>query len=249
MKDSNVWGPWADGKTRKLQRDNAKGCKAIAKAKSDHDVGPWVCADNDSAAASSDVGPWCGELGSGCLDVADTAEGALGPWHNVDPPTKKLKGCVDVSAAIVVGVPDQMQSDPEREPTKRELNGKNKSVIKGRLEGKGRCKCTGEKKDCHRHVELSVLFPISVLLWSLGALERACLLHTLHENAAGKDSDSEHVRRVHWYIGTQRVCFTNFCFLLQMSPGHIRECISGTTLAKIKHKPRKKKAVHPVPAC
>ena len=194
MKDRNVWGPWADRKTRKRQRDNAKGCKAIAKAKGDHDVGPWVCADNDSAAASSDVGPWCGELGSGCLDVADTAEGAPGPWHNVDPPTKKFKGCVDVSAAIVVGVPNPMQSEPEREPTKRELNGKNKSVIKGRLEGKGRCTYTGEKKDCHRHVELSVLFPISVLLWSLGVLEgvasgRLCMKMQLERTLTQSMSD------------------------------------------------------------
>ena len=82
--------------------------------------------------------------------------------------------------------------------------------------------------------------------------EKGFIFHHMYSEASRSQGDEVASQRLRWHIGDHRLCFTNFCFMLFVSPASVREYItidSGPDGKRISKRrtglPKKRKQAQP----
>ena len=143
---------------------------------------------------------------------------------------------VDLTSACLVDVPQHVRGHAAP-MTKSTEKAKDPKAIKARFSGNGRCVCVEHKArngpPCHRRVALGTLVQLCVALVGMSQEEKGFIFHHMYTEASNPSDEksrglgvSKRSRRLRWYIGDRKMCFTNFCYMLFTSPSTIREYVS-----------------------
>ena len=207
-------------------------------------LGPWDAVLHDGNApsklrggkAATAFGPWsaCACCPSG---AASGVEESMGPWSDVSPgveASKRLKShgvktsknpkrkAIDIAQACVVDVPGQVRNHAV--PVSKHLEkAKDPKAIKQRYSCQGRCACQAHKKNgspaCHRAAPLSAIIRLCIALASMSGEEKGYIFYHMYQEERERSGS----RRQDWSIEGHKMCFTNFCYMLFMSPQTVRD--------------------------
>ena len=214
-----TFGPWSDCLSPEQPQVKRR------RQRSPHPLGPWSAANVDDEKSTSrgvkvhDLGPWVPlPPPEPPLEPPE-----LGPWAR--PPRKckpaKRNG-VDLANCSIVDIPSHVRGHAAP-MTRYTEAAKDPKKIKERVAGHGRCLCQSHKKrkgpPCHRKIPIAAIIRLCVTLASMSVEEKGYIFYHMYQEEGEKSGS----RRQEWHIEGHRLCFTNFCHILFMSPQTVRD--------------------------
>jgi len=145
---------------------------------------------------------------------------SLGPWTQEH---KLVKGSsIDLAKCSIVDIPSHVRGHAVP-ATKHTEAAKDPKKIKERVAGQGRCVCQLHKKHkgppCHRSIPIAAIIRLCITLASMSVEEKGYVFYHLYQEERERSGS----RRQEWQIEGHRMCFTNFCYILFMSPQTVRD--------------------------
>ena len=107
-------------------------------------------------------------------------------------------------------------------------------AIKERYSGNGRCVCAMHQAQkappCHRRVPLALILQLCCALAGMSTQEKGFIFYQMY-TASGEDEGSQRstesrCSKRSWCIGEHKMCFTNVCSMLFISPATVREFVT-----------------------
>ena len=189
--------------------------------------------------------PWA-EVDAMAQHLAAEPVVGSGPWQEPKAKTKPVGACI--SASHMAAIPSQDSAAGPPKLTMREHKAQDTKSIRSRYMGEGRCLCAAHRKHgkpaCHRAVSLPELLALCKVFTHMPPTARAFTMNHLYKVGSGQQDDSQvTMQRISWYIGSAKVCFKNFCHLLQIGSVTVREMIAcpgkqSSQIPKVKRRAR-----------
>ena len=132
---------------------------------------------------------------------------------------------VDLAQCCIMDVPGNVRSHAPRMTMSTEKV-KDPKTIKERVSGAGRCVCQSHKKHggpaCHRAVPVAAIVRLCMALAAMSVEERGYIFYHMYQEERERSGS----KRADWSFEGHKMCFTNFCYMLFMSPQTVRELCS-----------------------